>query len=144
MSGIVVLVLRIILVLSLYGFLGWALYTLWIDMKQQGQMLAARTPAILLSSEDGSIAHRFTKPEVSIGRDPACDCPLEDKTVSTQHARLIYRQNQWWLEDLRSTNGTFLNQEQVSSPIVITTGDQLRCGHVVLNIEVGDNHGRQR
>ena len=138
MSGILVLVLRLVLVLSLYGFLGWALYTLWMDMRQQGELLVSRTPAIIISNEDGSVAHRFTKPEVSIGRDPASDCPLEDKTVSTQHARLVYRQNQWWVEDLKSTNGTFLNQETVDEPLVVTSGDKLRCGQVELNIKIGE------
>ena len=36
---------------------------------------------------------------------------------------LTYRQSQWWIEDLHSTNGTFLNQEAVLEPVVITDGD---------------------
>ncbi len=138
MSGIVLLILRILLAVSLYTFLAWALITLWQDMKRQSDTLKNRVPAISLSNLDQNLAYHFTKPEVSIGRDPANDCPLPDKTVSTQHARLVFHSNQWWLEDLHSTNGTYLNQDPVSSPLVITNGDQLRFGQVILAISIGE------
>ncbi len=138
MSGPLLFILRILLAACLYIFLGWALYTLWRDLKHQSELSAAHAPSMKLSSPDGALNYRFIKPEVNIGRDPANEVFLTDKTVSTQHARLIYRQNQWWLEDLRSTNGTFLNQEPVSTPLVVTSGDQMRCGQVVLNIKIGE------
>ncbi len=43
---------------------------------------------------------RFIQAEVTIGRDPACECPVADEAVSARHARLSYHHNQWWLEDL--------------------------------------------
>ena len=62
---------------------------------------------------------------------------MDDQTVSSQHARLAYRKQQWWLEDLASTNGTFLNGEAVTTPVVITHGDELRLGHLGVRIEIG-------
>lgn len=139
MTGVVLLVLRFLLALILYGFLAWALYTLWRELRSQADFLAVRqAPSIALDSPDGNLAFRFNKPEISIGRDPSSDCPIEDMTVSTQHARLSYHHNQWWVEDLGSTNGTYLNQEPVSTPLVLTVGDQIRCGQVVLNISISE------
>ncbi len=139
MSAIVFLILRILLALCLYGFLGWAFSTLWRDLKNQNQILASRqAPPIELSSVDGSHVFHSNKPEIVIGRAPACDCALEDLTVSSRHARLAYHHHQWWVEDLGSTNGTFLNQETVAAPLVIASGDQIRCGQVVMIIAISE------
>jgi pSer/pThr/pTyr-binding forkhead associated (FHA) protein len=140
MSGQILLVLRILLAASLYTFLGAALFVLWRDLKRQAEILAAsQSPPLTLLVKDGPTPFHFTKPEVIIGRDPTCDATLVDQTVSTEHARLSYHHNQWWLEDLQSTNGTFINEEQVTAPLVITTGDLLRCGQVVMSIRVGES-----
>ncbi len=123
----------------LYGFLGLAIYTLLRDLRQQDVLLATRQPPPLtLTSvvEPNAISQRYTKWEVILGREPGCDFPLDDQTVSSQHARLSYHHQQWWLEDLASTNGTYLNDEAVITPVVITHGDELRLGHMGVKIEI--------
>ena len=140
MSAIILLVLRILLAGLLYGFLGFAIYTLLRDLKQQGDLLAARQPPLLTltaSLENQPPSHQFNKPEVILGREPGCDFLINDKTVSSRHARLSYHHQQWWLEDLASTNGTFLNDETITAPVVITHGDELRLGHIELLIQIG-------
>jgi pSer/pThr/pTyr-binding forkhead associated (FHA) protein len=61
-----------------------------------------------------------------------------DDTVSARHARLSYHHNQWWVEDLQSRNGTYLNDERVSVPTVIVSGDELRYGQVATLIEIDE------
>jgi pSer/pThr/pTyr-binding forkhead associated (FHA) protein len=61
---------------------------------------------------------------------------LEEKTISARHARLYYEMAQWWAEDLHSTNGTFLNDELIASPMVLTSGDHLRCGEAIFEISI--------
>jgi hypothetical protein len=142
MSGILFLILRFLLALALFAFLGYVLWTLWRDLKRQDEVLASRRlPPIHLSLANGS-QHRFSMPEVMIGRDPTCEMALDDPTVSLYHARLSYHHGQWWLEDLRSTNGTFLNGEVVASPLVVTGGDVVRCGQVELWLEPGEEGAR--
>ena len=116
MSGSVLLVLRLALVMALYGFLAWALIVLWQDMRRQSRLLVVRqlpVLTLLYQLEDETRSLRFAKHEVTVGSDPSCDFSVQDKTVSAQHARLCYRQGQWWVEDLQSTNGTYLNDEPV-------------------------------
>ena len=140
MSAIILLVLRILLAGLLYSFLGFAIYTLLRDLKQQGDLLAARQPPLLTLTaalENNPLSHKFNKPEVILGREPGCDFLINDKTVSSRHARLSYHHQQWWLEDLASTNGTFLNDETITAPVVITHGDELRLGHIELHIQIG-------
>lgn len=144
MSGPILLILRIALLLALYAFLAWALLTLWRDIKRQDEILAhQQAPPITLrpDSVEGPDSLHFRGPMISIGRDPICDIPLEDKTVSATHARLSYHHGHWWVEDLNSRNGTFLNNEPVSEQLVLTTGDVLRCGQV--SFKVGINQHKE-
>jgi pSer/pThr/pTyr-binding forkhead associated (FHA) protein len=132
-SGVVLLALRILLALLLYSFLAWALYTLWRDLQHQAALQAARQVRPLkltFAGQEHAQEQTFSQPEVIIGRGNNCDLVLDDKTVSGRHARLAYHHGQWWLEDLASTNGTYLNEEPVRTAVVLAQGDQLRCGQV--------------
>jgi pSer/pThr/pTyr-binding forkhead associated (FHA) protein len=138
MTGIVAFVLRIVLIGFLYTFLIWALYTLWIDLRKQGKTIKNhRVPVIVLSGEVGNSVD-FAIPEITIGRDSTCDFQIEEETVSTKHARLTFHHNQWWLEDLQSTNGTYLNRERIFTPTVIVAGDEIMCGQKTLLLQIKD------
>jgi pSer/pThr/pTyr-binding forkhead associated (FHA) protein len=143
MSGPVVFALRLLLTISLYAFLAWAFINLWRDIKTQGALLATHNiPPISLTILRGSLApqiRNFIRAEVTIGRNPACECPVDDETISARHARLSYHHNQWWLEDLNSTNGTLLNQEKLTTPTVVISGDEFRCGDTRLAISLADD-----
>jgi pSer/pThr/pTyr-binding forkhead associated (FHA) protein len=109
-------------------------------MKQQGELLAARQPSPLkLATELDSppLSRHYSTPEVILGREPSCAFPINDQTVSSHHARLSFHQNQWWLEDLASTNGTYLNGTPVTAAVVITNGDLLRMGQVEVRVTIG-------
>jgi pSer/pThr/pTyr-binding forkhead associated (FHA) protein len=124
----------------LYAFLGFAIYTLWRELKQQGQILAARQPPPVMLTNltlENSSSQSYEKPVIILGRGDGCDFVVDDQTVSTRHARLAYRKQQWWLEDLASTNGTFLNGEAVTTPVVITHGDELQLGQLRVRVELG-------
>ncbi len=140
MSGSIVLALRLLMALALYAFLAWALLILWREIRRQGQTLSnRRVPSISLAvrQENGTQATRhFSQPEIILGRDPGCDIPLTDDTVSTRHAQLTYHHGQWWATDLSSTNGTFLNENILHMPTVITSGDEIKCGKVSLFISL--------
>ena len=139
MLAILILILRVLLLLALLSFLAWAEYTLWRDLNFHTENLAAKKiPWISVFSEQESADQKqiFTKPELRIGRDPSCEIRLDDDTVSTQHARLSYRNKQWWIEDLLSTNGTFLNDERVETPTILINEDEIRVGKVLLIVEL--------
>ena len=135
MSGIVLLFLRVILAVLLYAFLGVGLYQLWLDLRRQSELLAARqSPPLSLRRTDEPEGRSFTQPELILGRSSACDFIVDDPTISARHARLAYRQGQWWLDDLASTNGTFLNGEAVKTSVLIADGDRVLLGQVELDV----------
>ena len=72
--------------------------------------------------------------ELTIGRAAGCQIPLEDSYASQLHARLFRRNGDLLVEDLGSTNGTFLNRKKVSSAVPIRKGDRLQVGKTVLEL----------
>jgi len=136
MAAIVFLILRLLIAGGLYAFLGWILFTLWREIQKESHALSpTQLPHITLVEEESGKSQTFQQLEVLIGRDLTCDLCLADHAVSGKHARLFYRQGQWWVEDLNSTNGTRLNELPVSQPMVITFGDQIWLGQVKITIE---------
>jgi pSer/pThr/pTyr-binding forkhead associated (FHA) protein len=139
MSGPILLILRLLMAIALYAFLVMVLLILWRDMKRQSELLSLRRiPTIKLVnlSKKNPETYQYNTDLVSIGRDPASDCHLIDETVSANHAKLSYHHSNWWIEDLASKNGTYLNQENADEPLVLTSGDQIRCGQVVLLVSI--------
>jgi pSer/pThr/pTyr-binding forkhead associated (FHA) protein len=63
-----------------------------------------------------------------LGRHSRCDCALDDPLVSRQHCRFFLLDNQLWVQDLGSLNGSYVNGEPLSEPQPIHDGDQLRLG----------------
>jgi pSer/pThr/pTyr-binding forkhead associated (FHA) protein len=129
------------MVVALYAFLGWAVYTLWRDMKRQSDLIEARKiPAInvQVEMEDQIGSHSYSVSELVIGRDQTCDLVLDANTVSAEHARLSYHHQNWWLEDLGSRNGTYLNLERVTTAAILVSGDELQIGQVLIKISIND------
>jgi pSer/pThr/pTyr-binding forkhead associated (FHA) protein len=73
--------------------------------------------------------------EVTLGRSPGCAVALEDDTfTSSVHARVFRRHGELWLEDLGSTNGTWLNDEKVTGLARIQRGDRVKVGSTILEV----------
>ncbi|MGV1007662.1 MAG: FHA domain-containing protein FhaB/FipA [Dermatophilaceae bacterium] len=73
---------------------------------------------------------------VLIGRNPECALVLDDDFASGRHARLFPRADGWFVEDLGSTNGTFLGGTRLSGPPQpVTVGSTLRIGRTVLELQ---------
>lgn len=66
----------------------------------------------------------------TIGRNPGNSVELDDDFVSGSHAEIFFEDGQWWLQDLTSTNGTFLNSVRVGGRTPLTNGDIVQCGRV--------------
>lgn len=73
--------------------------------------------------------------EVTIGRSPGCGIPTTyDTYSSTLHARVFRQGSQFLVEDLGSTNGTFVNSERISRPTRLAKGDLLQVGGTVFQV----------
>lgn len=66
----------------------------------------------------------------TIGRDPESTICLSDSSVSRAHARIVIKDGQALIEDLKSKNGTSVQNQQIAKPTVLNDGDEIEFGHV--------------
>ena len=70
----------------------------------------------------------------SIGRERGNTVTIPDPRISLHHARLEWRHGQWWIEDLESANGTFVNGQAIADPAATSYSDTIRVGPAVLRL----------
>ncbi|WP_148615468.1 FHA domain-containing protein FhaB/FipA [Nocardioides rubriscoriae] len=72
---------------------------------------------------------------ILIGRGTDAAIRLDDDYVSTRHARIAASGDQWFVEDLGSTNGTYIGSVRITQPTTITLGTQVRIGKTILELQ---------
>src|SRR6185503_18334090 len=141
---IFILILRIAVVLLLYFFLWQVLRFVLRDLHTGGLPSsdgASRSPygqlVVLRAGQSGVAAGKIFPlgPSNIIGRSlENSEIALNDSFLSSQHARLELQGDTWVLEDLRSTNGTFINDIEVRDATVVEEGDIIRVGRVEMRL----------
>jgi len=91
--------------------------------------VAAESGALVIRSGGGRVGQSFplTGEKMTIGRSPEAGVFLDDVTVSREHATLVRRGGDWFLDDSGSLNGTYVNRQRVDSHR-LADGDELQIG----------------
>lgn len=71
---------------------------------------------------------------VLVGRVAGAALRLDDDYTSTRHARIFPKGPEWWIEDLGSTNGTYVDNQKISQPVRLRPGVQVRVGRSTLEL----------
>ena len=71
-----------------------------------------------------------------MGRDVSNDLVLEDGEVSGMHLKVVSQEDQFFVEDLASTNGTFVNGRQIQGRVLLRDGDLIKLGQTILKFLV--------
>lgn len=146
MSDAVLTLLKFGLLAVLYGFFAWVL---WTGYSQLRAAPAAASPAppparfgsatkapqgqvVILEPPELAGAVMTIGDELTIGRAAACTLTLDDTYVSQLHASIVWSDRQYLATDTGSTNGTFVNRERITSPVVLRPGDRVQIGSTVL------------
>ena len=100
-----------------------------------------RNRACLVQYSGETLGRRFLldAPEIIIGRAPEAGIMIPDDSVSREHAKIISRGNSVAIDDMGSSNGTFIHDDRVQSPTTLTDGDILRLGSILLKFFAHDN-----
>ncbi len=94
-----------------------------------GDVVEARGAALVIRSGGGRTGESVVLDgeRLSIGRRPDADIFLDDVTVSRDHALLVRRSDEWFLDDLGSLNGTYVNRQRIETQR-LGDGDELQIG----------------
>jgi pSer/pThr/pTyr-binding forkhead associated (FHA) protein len=153
------LILKLCLLALLYLFFFRVLRAVWAELRppklivsaprnttsaaggRAARKAAKRQPAapaesrlVVLEPTDQSGRAYPLAAEVTVGRAAGCQITLDDTYASQIHARVFQRDGQYLVEDLGSTNGTYLNRHKVSGPMLIHRGDRLQIGNTVMEL----------
>ena len=142
--NIIILLLRVAIVLLLYFFLWQVLRFVMRDLRSGG---GGQGGGAISSPYGQLVVVRAGQSGVAVGKSfplgPSnvlgrslenCEIALNDSFLSSQHARLELQGDTWVLEDLRSTNGTFVNDMEVRDSAIVEEGDIIRVGRVELRL----------
>lgn len=132
-------VVRFLFLLLLYVFLYRVVRTLLHDLRAAareptttlGRLVVVASPGPEPQAGHALALHAIT----TIGRDVNNAIVVDDPFASADHAVLTFRGNAWYVEDLGSTNGSFVNGHPVSGVATIAFGDELQIGHVRFRLE---------
>jgi pSer/pThr/pTyr-binding forkhead associated (FHA) protein len=120
----------------LYGLLGGAVLLIGFiaisKPKQEKRMPSLDRGSAMLVATGGALNGRqylFAR-EVLIGRGERCQIVIPDLSVSRLHARIIFADNAWFIQDQGSRSGTFLNNQPVKSAR-LQPGDKIRIGATI-------------
>lgn len=79
-----------------------------------------------------SFLHTVERDSLVIGRSTSADLHVSDRFLSRRHARLFFADGRWWIEDLASRNGSWLNGRRIDQPTTFGTGDRVRLSNTYL------------
>jgi hypothetical protein len=147
----VLTVLKIALLVLLYFFIWRAVRTVVSDLYGPREARRSRgrpaqpkaraagrgklpTKVFVLDEKGRKTATHRLNGTLQVGRAPTCQIRLDDNYISQLHAKISDRNGAWVVEDLGSTNGTYLNQRKVTAPTQISAGDRIRVGKTVLEV----------
>lgn len=138
--NVVFIALRYFFLALLYVFLILVIRAIYRDIK--APLPAAKRsvsrrrkkeyPRLVVVAAQRNLGARYNLVEqVIIGRDPGSNIVVDDTYASQQHARVYRSDGSFFVEDLGSTNGTYVNGRKISYPLELRNGDRIKVGKMV-------------
>lgn len=152
MPDLVLVLLKYVFLAVLYIFIARAVRAIYLELRPAGRAPSGsrRAPAPTPAPQPRGKKKAVTKAaivegdkkgrtislpdELIIGRADQCHLVLEDTYVSQKHARIFSKDGSYLVEDMGSTNGTYLNRRRITAPTELQRGDQVKIGKTVLEM----------
>jgi pSer/pThr/pTyr-binding forkhead associated (FHA) protein len=147
MPEIVLDLLKFVFLGVLYIFIARAVRVIHLELKPEAVASPASRPSSTTAKRTKKVPTKVAVvegalkgkafdlgDELLIGRGEKCRIVLDDTYVSTVHARIFAKNAGYAVEDLGSTNGTYLNRRRITSPTEVHRGDQVKIGKTVLEL----------
>ena len=95
---------------------------------------------VLISGK--STTHDLRQDETVLGRARDCDISIDSNMVSSHHARIVRQGARHFIEDLKSTNHTFVNGKKISGPVELKTEDRIKLGPILIRYSIPEDESR--
>ncbi len=148
-EDLLLVVIRLALLAILYLFLWSVVSAIWRDLRRAPErssagLALAGLPRLHVAEPGGSGLRDGEvidlQPMTTLGRSATNTLVVQDETVSSRHAAIEYRDGRWWLHDLDSTNGTYVNRRRLAGTTELRHGDLVHAGRVGFRFAVEVPH----
>jgi pSer/pThr/pTyr-binding forkhead associated (FHA) protein len=105
--------------------------------KQKPRKKRRGAPTILAITEgaNAGVSVPLGDAPILLGRGADATIRLDDDYVSTRHAQFVPHGDDWYVEDLGSTNGTYIGSQRITTPMVVSIGVQVRIGKTIAELK---------
>ncbi|MEZ5281258.1 MAG: FHA domain-containing protein [Acidimicrobiales bacterium] len=144
MSPTLIRILTICLLALIYIFFLRVVHAVWTEVRparapkqrtpRQRKVRSSLGRLVIIAPADQAGRVHVIGDELHLGRAAGCEITVDDTYASQRHARIFRRDGELFVEDLGSTNGSYLNREKVSRPTVMKEGDRLQIGATVFEV----------
>ena len=104
-------------------------------VKAPRRQRGAPTQLVISEGANAGMTVPLGSQPILLGRGADATIRLDDDYVSTRHARFVPHGDEWYIEDLGSTNGTYIGSQRITSPMVVTPGVQVRVGKTIAELK---------
>ena len=95
----------------------------------------APTKLVISEGSNAGVTVPLEGAPVLLGRGADATIRLDDDYVSTRHARFVPHGDDWYIEDLGSTNGTYIGSQRITTPVMVAVGVQVRVGKTIAELK---------
>ena len=136
--------LKFLFLALLYVFFIWIVIMSLLQLRKPKKQIRASqkvqvhdhqtaiTSLLTIEPQEAQGTEYLLEEELFLGRDEECEITINDSFTSHRHARIFLEENTPYLEDLTSTNGTFVNGEKIEEPYLLQHRDRIQIGNTVL------------
>ena len=146
--GLLSMIFKYAFVIIIYYFILNIIKMIYLDIRGINNMNSVADTYLKLINRKEKLPfktqeHYFIGDNTTIGRSDQNDVVLKDRFISKRHARIIKQKGTYFLEDLNSANGTYINGQKISDPIELKDKDLVDIGQVEFLFVNGDDDNEE-
>ncbi|NLL81680.1 MAG: FHA domain-containing protein [Tissierellia bacterium] len=135
MYNLISILFKYVFIIIIYLFIFSIIRLIYLDIKSISPVALEASAYLKLINRRDSIPYKIEEyysidGELIIGRRSDNDVYLNDPFVSKKHLKIVEDEGEYYLEDLDSANGTFINKEKVEDVVKLSNGDIIRVGSI--------------
>lgn len=135
MFNLLSIILRYVFIVIIYLFIFSIIRLIYLDIRHLNSIDLNASVYLKLINRSDSLPYKLKEYytidyEMSLGRQSDNDVYIKDPYISKKHLMIVEDEGEYFLEDLQSANGTFVNRERIEDVVKLNNGDIIRVGNI--------------